>query len=453
MVKIFPIITFLFKFVSFTTQWNYDGQKSNLAFYDLEGLINELGIKSKGQGSVTHIKSKGQGSVSYTKPKSYVSRNKHSHSDERTQYFNLEALSALFKNDRSESENNKLCEAGRCSCRTGDLRCTNHGDNKDARIVYRDGVEELMNKLKGEIEKDRLHKNKKQLRCNSVNGRCTRGRTGSDNNDNILKHGSPIDELKRHGKKYKLNEDVNAIVVDISHLDKMLSNVNNNDRNDELLNQEKLHKIDKLNKGVKKFTPNADTVVNDMSKEQTDENFVKQVNILLTTESGDESSLKPEDLLTYYQLYKTFIIDKVMDYVKSKNGRKMGMQNVTEKQKRLIDNIKHKSQNSHTPLSETEVKKQIARIIFGEHSMSKVVAHNENNNNIYVPEWFYKKALKSKTVSVGRTSKRLFPLTQQQRLRKSKKITPFWRRSSGPNAENYGVPFELQVQGLGQLIP
>ncbi|CAD0205264.1 unnamed protein product [Chrysodeixis includens] len=289
--------------------------------------------------------------------------------------------------------------------------------NDDDRIIW-DALRNRNDDDRNDL--DRNDRDRETLRCRGK--KCTK-RIKYNRNDGELRFGS-----NNYIKKYKLNDDTDAIVLGLSDVDRLLTNLNPKPQrsNNKLRAQKLLGSIDleKLlnragsSKGNDKRS-NVEAVVFDLTQLENGNALAKQIQRLLTTtKNNDDEGLDAE-----YADYGNFVEDNL----------KLGS-----------FNLKKKAYKSR--------------------SNSKIVAHSEDNNNVYVPKWLLSEVLtksKLRDASPIQLLKSVLPLTKQKKskaLRSNKKgrvqlpIPPkkMFRRNF---EQDVGVPFHLEVQGLGQVKP
>uniref|UniRef100_D9HQ30 Seminal fluid protein HACP012 n=1 Tax=Heliconius erato TaxID=33431 RepID=D9HQ30_HELEA len=178
-----------------------------------------------------------------------------------------------------------------------------------------------------------------------------------------------------------------------------------------------------------------------------------QHNIIDNEKEKSSKSVNPEDFFKFYVDTKTDIITNLVGAVRSLNKKSFLPYKdlLSPKQIRLLKRLQNKY--GYSSMSNKELLPQITNIVFGEHSNSRILPHHLNNFKIFVPKWFYDRIVTHKDI-VSRSQK-LLPLTNRQRLRLLSKVRPspimLSRRNFNPN--QFGVPFEMYVQGLGQINP
>lgn len=166
--------------------------------------------------------------------------------------------------------------------------------------------------------------------------------------------------------------------------------------------------------------------------------------------------VNPEDLFKFYVDTKSKIVSNLLKAVRSLNKRAfLAYSNIlSENQLHLLKKLQH-SYNYHL-VSKKELEPTITNIMFGEHSNSRIQPHNLNSFKIFVPQWFYDTIVEHKDI-VSRSQKRLLPLTNRQKAKLVNKVKGdplsffFTRKNFNPG--QFGVPFEFDVQGLGQFNP
>ena len=250
--------------------------------------------------------------------------------------------------------------------------------------------------------------NSNRLRCRGKN--CARSRT--DGNGSNLKYKS-----KLAAQKIKVNDELDAVVLGLSDVDHLLSRlspktkpvtnklrVKNNAKLLQNLDLENLFNS-KNNVGAKS---NVEAVVFDLTQVENGDSVARQIKQILS--QPNEASY-----------------DEYEDYG-----------NLVEK------HLKKGSYDIQKDIIETK-------------ASPVILAHNENNNNVYLPQWLLNEVVRSykKKNPVVDKSKTLFPSARQQKAKRSNKAqsqkTPrIFRRNA---EQDVGVPFHLEVEGLGQVNP
>lgn len=333
-------------------------------------------------------------------------------------------------NDNRYYKNDLRCKGNRCA-RDRDDRLDDRND--------RDGLRCRGNNCARSDDRDRYdddRDDKDTLRC--VGGKCSRGdrdddddrddrdrnnlrcrgnkcaRSRYDDNDSDLKL-----ETNKYAKKYKVSEDLDAVVLGMSDVDRLLSKLNvPKPRSDKLKGAKLLENVeleDLLDRSNNDKKSNVEAVVFDLTQLEDGDVLAKQIKRLLS--KGEDVSEGD------YEDYGNFVEDNL----------KLGNINLDQK--------------AYKPRTD-----------------SKILPHSENNNNVYIPKWLLNEVL-SKTNLREQTPmqllKSLFPLTRQQKARiqqnlekKRQAQTAAPRKIFRRNFEqDVGVPFHLEVQGLGQVKP
>ncbi|XP_075985276.1 uncharacterized protein LOC142982589 [Anticarsia gemmatalis] len=203
-------------------------------------------------------------------------------------------------------------------------------------------------------------------------------------------------------KKHPVNNDLDAIVLDLSNLDRSNGKSRNRDDDDDLQNEIQ-------------FVGNID--LND-----------------LIGKNGLKSAKRP-----YASSSDSNIDVLVVDLDKAQNSLRRDVQALVES----ID--KPKKQRPKQRFKKFRPKSG--------RNQAKILAHNKNNNNVYVPKWLLSDV--SSKMS-GRQFRNVLPQTRQQRIKKRNKNKDgqvpkrIFRRSLD---DDIGVPFHLQIEGLGQVNP
>ncbi|KAG6458364.1 uncharacterized protein LOC115448774 [Manduca sexta] len=358
-----------------------------------------------------------------------------------------------YKNDRD-------CKSGRCGCSRG--RCGNNRAESSSdevtklldsleKTIDRDGGYDHTRCGRGRCGHDRDGKSN-DIRCQG--GRCGKNKDDLDNRDDepSLRASRDIkQELEKYGKTYKLNNQLDVVVLNAENVGNTVKELNkkcSKYANCKVLDYSKARSL--------RFNEEKDdlnAVILDLTHLLDGNTLAKDLNNALTkSDDSQRDHLSPEDLDRYYQNYKKTAFNDVVRYVKDKSGRRvLSVKYLSGKQKQLIEDVKTLLLKGGIGLNDKKVVKQIEKILFGKDSSMKIYPHVEHNRNIYVPKYLYERIEKSKSQSNLRVHKRILPLTLKQRHRLLKSPVHSLRRKSDPG--EYGVPFELQVQGLGQAVP
>uniref|UniRef100_D9HQ71 Seminal fluid protein HACP012 n=1 Tax=Heliconius melpomene TaxID=34740 RepID=D9HQ71_HELME len=183
-------------------------------------------------------------------------------------------------------------------------------------------------------------------------------------------------------------------------------------------------------------------------------NYPRSEQRRIENENEENSNrINPEDFFKLYVDTKTDIVTNLVGAVRSLNKKSLLPYEdvLSPKQIRLLKRLQNKYE--YSLIRTAELAPQITNIVFGEHSNSRIIPHNLNTFNISVPKRYYDRIITHKDI-VSRSQK-ILPLTNRQRVRLLSKVKPLpmilSRRNFNPN--QFGVPFEMDVQGLGQINP
>lgn len=289
------------------------------------------------------------------------------------------------------------CKGNKCT-RNRDVRSNRYDDDRNDRNIGRDRDE------------DNDRGNRDSLRCRGKS--CARSKY--DDSDYNVK---PDSNLLR--KKIKISDDLDAVVLDISDVDRLLSKFNNvpKQRTNKLKGAKLLENIDLEslldNRSDNDKNSNVEAVVIDLRQIEDGDAVAKQIKRLLS-QNNEQNEADYED-------YGNFVEDTLsrgsIDFDKTSKIRR---------------------------------------------GSSQILAHKEDNNNVYVPQWLLKEVISRTTLRdqvAERVHKSMFPLTKQQKERINKSfqnrkhnVAPqkIFRRNF---EQDLGVPFHLEVQGLGQVSP
>lgn len=376
---------------------------------------------------------------------------KHGHNDNAD--LNIDPLNLFLKrngvekNDISQAIIDNICKkTGRCACSGGKCDKNRIKETVEKSEEIEDFIQKLEKLLQGS-EKDNL------ARCRD--GRCKRVRDDNFRPTTYLKQ-----QLELYGKKYKINDDLDAIVLKIDDMIKPSSK--SKKRLDSLkfisnslIDDQQTSNMNELEGIVLDLNGNKKSLLEKISEKPS---YKKHKNLMDVRSSLKHASAKklvaisPEDLAEYYEVYKHDITKKLLKYLRDPNADKQYIVKLPPKQQSLVDTLKLKVINGDE-FDDIQLEKSILQIVFGNQSHSKVLPHGEGNDNIYVPNWLYKVIGESLNEKYLRAHKRMFPLTQQQKNKFFKnKSSRIWRRQSEPNLAAFGVPFELNLHALGQAV-
>lgn len=336
-----------------------------------------------------------------------------------------EDVELRFEDDDDDGEDQLRCRYGRCGS-----TCCGRSDYND------NGV----------------------LRCEY--GRCGGGccgRAGKTTRGSDLKS-----KLEHYGRKYKINDDVEAIVVDLSKFHNVVQSLTNTvlqnadgDRND---NKDRIS-MDYIFGDARSVDNRDERSERDSTRGNEESLVTRMVNeILLKVSKANEDPVRPNELVNFYLEKKRRVLGNALNFVKNSLGPK-DLNNLTGEQKFQLQKLRAQVQRLGGQADSNGVEKAVVDIVLGEGSKSEVLPHNEKSNNVYVPAWVHKAVKDSRAdLRRKRQGKSLFPLTNKQRQKLYTKSARdnsgnYWRRDLGKNVENYGVPFQLEIQGLGQVNP
>ncbi|XP_050671643.1 uncharacterized protein LOC126970007 [Leptidea sinapis] len=190
-------------------------------------------------------------------------------------------------------------------------------------------------------------------------------------------------------------------------------------------------------------------------------------NRLATKRKPNEPFITIEEFVTLRKPALKYLRKKIINYIK---GNNINMQDIhmTKKMKTQIKALKLKYGPKYN--KENVITKDVISIIDGQTRTAKMYPVTKNTNvlnDIYIPYWMFYSILHYKEEYLR---SRLIPLTSQQKVRMENKIRSqkhylkpkkklnlqlipkvSLRRNTDPNFNKYGVPFALDIQGLGQL--
>lgn len=236
--------------------------------------------------------------------------------------------------------------------------------------------------------------NDNRLRCRGKN--CARTR-----NDDDIKYNS-----KLSAQKVKLNDDLDAVVLGLSDVEHLLTNLNvqKQPRKNKRKGAKLLENVDLENLlSSKSEKGNVEAIVFDLTKVENSDAIAKQIKQLLSQPTNDE-----------YEEYGNVVEDHL----------KQGLY---------------------------DIKKQVG----ADREKARILPHKENNNNVYLPQWLLDEVI-AKTYGDKESANEytsLIPLKQQrkEKLKAIKQNRPqLYRRNF---KQDIGVPFHLEVKGLGQVNP
>ncbi|XP_032524147.2 uncharacterized protein LOC116775364 [Danaus plexippus] len=319
------------------------------------------------------------------------------------------------------TETDRICkQTGRCGCSRG--RCGNRAEDETA-----DEVDELVKQINKQLANDDTDK---------------KGLSYDPNVNKLKVDKDDDDDDDRLNEKTKHSDDVDIVVLDQNEIDDLLRKQDFVDltRNSVILDTD----TGKLSSGPKNTDHLRELIADIMNSGQANE------------KNARNSNVSPAELFKYYVTLKNQVVNLITFYIKNKQHKIPIEENLNFKQLQSLENLKNKYQQGL--LKENDVKSEVVKTIFGEDSGTKVLPHSKNSRHIYIPKNFYEDILNLREINL-RSQKRILPLTLQQKSRIINKdkanIIPkhVWRRSQKHDDQNYGVPFNLEVQGLGQINP
>ncbi|XP_014365416.2 putative uncharacterized protein DDB_G0282499 [Papilio machaon] len=359
--------------------------------------------------------------------------------------FNDQDFDRFLRNAKDD-----LCaKTGRCGC-SGPGRCD---DKKVSHQKTVDEVEHFINNLQEKLDKD----NQETSREDETE------KYDALNNKKIL-HDINNDEyynIKMGDKKHS-DTRVNLLIVnDLADLEDLLrQNIL-----PQAIDAETLKKLNFDNfphHGARhKSRSDVKAIIVDLGKFYDDSEMGdnEDVSIAPRSVSHDQESSDPNEFIDNFNHLKEKVINSYINFVTNKNAKKPNLSVLSNTQKRKISVLKGKMRTNKQKLSKQDIKSEINDIMFGKNSKIKIIPSDDNSNNIVVPNWIYRLIINSKPVTYLRKPKRVLPLTDKQKnrllnknksLKQKPEITRIWRRNFGQNLQQYGVPFELAVEGLAQ---
>ncbi|KPJ09827.1 hypothetical protein RR48_03431 [Papilio machaon] len=347
------------------------------------------------------------------------------------------------------AKDNLCAKTGRCGC-SGPGRCD---DKKVSHQKTVDEVEHFISNLQEKLDKD----NQETSREDETE------KYDALNNKKIL-HDIDNDEyynIKMDDKKHS-DTRVNLLIVnDLADLEDLLrQNIL-----PQAIDAETLQKLNFDNfphHGARhKSRSDVKAIIVDLGKFYDDSEIGdnEDVSIAPRSVSHDQESSDPNEFIDNFNHLKEKVINSYINFVTNKNAKKPNLSVLSNTQKRKISVLKGKMRTNKQKLSKQDIKSEINDIMFGKNSKIKIIPSDDNSNNIVVPNWIYRLIINSKPVTYLRKPKRVLPLTDKQKnrflnknksLKQKPEITRIWRRNFGQNLQQYGVPFELAVEGLAQ---
>ncbi|XP_045505300.1 uncharacterized protein LOC123701786 [Colias croceus] len=166
--------------------------------------------------------------------------------------------------------------------------------------------------------------------------------------------------------------------------------------------------------------------------------------------------LTPEDMANYYRSAVDDVRKALMDYVRYRSNFKT-MRGLPRAVRRGVQNIREKYR--HFKITDKALAKHIFDLLLTDMKKIRIIPDKDTRNlyDVYLPVWMYMETLNKKEGRRLRSSKRILPLTLHQKNRMQNKEPPrkllkyAWRRNLNPDQAKYGVPFVLDIQGLGQI--
>ncbi|XP_046973616.1 uncharacterized protein LOC124540200 [Vanessa cardui] len=382
-------------------------------FLDIEKILHSIHAQDALENKDLEV-----GKLHHNRP----SHHRHGHKTNNPNLMNIQTMN-LYVKPRAQrynldnilrTETDKICKAtGRCGC-TG-TRC---GD-KNTEDEVANEVDQFVNELNEQLGRKEFKTNErdnddsydleldKRLRCDG--DRCGYERISVD-------YDSRPD-----------NNDIDIVIFNNHRPSKEESEFVDLTRNSLLLD------------------------LDDAPKKQ--ESYILQLkqNAKATDLQSSESDPTPDEFVSHYQTVKNDVIEQLRHYIQ--NNAPIPLKHLHEKQKQLLRNLKMKYKKGR--VTEDKLTSEIVRIVFGDQSETRIYPHIENNDNIYIPRWHYNSLLQFRR-DLKRSQKRILPLTTQQRgrlLNKQTKTIPklAWRKSLNEKIKRFGVPFNLEVHGLGQI--
>lgn len=239
-----------------------------------------------------------------------------------------------------------------------------------------------------------------RLRCRG--SYCTR--TRNDDNVNKFKY-----DTKLSAQKIKLNDELDAIVLGVSDVERLLTKLT-------------------VPKSSRTHKPKVAKIFENV-------NLNKLLNSNIDRKDNVEAIV--------FDLTKVENGDAVARQIKqSLSGNNAESNNEYEDYGNLVEN--HLKRGVYDLQNQVEVN-------------SKISPHKETKNNVYLPQWLLDDVISKAYANADteeRISRSMFPLTRQQkernRNRKNQKVNRIYRRSLD---QDVGVPFHMEVRGLGQVNP
>ncbi|CAG9793118.1 unnamed protein product [Diatraea saccharalis] len=331
---------------------------------------------------------------------------------------------------KDEEENEEEDDSCGCDSRSGNDRCGCGPRSGDARC----GCGPRRGDRNDNNNNDHNDVDDKSLRCQS--DRCGRGRTRSDKD---LKS-----KLEKYGKKYKINDELDAIVLDLSNFNGFLGKLNDNRGKDAFIKRDlDLDYYFNVGDGNRKENSNyLETLRVDDDGQKDDSNQLRRIKDSLFFQS------KVKDVNGLYDVNQQGL-NNALNFVKNNRGDK-DLSSFTNEQKYQLQKLKLQYLKFGATSDENDLKDQIKRVTLGEDIKS-----DNGKIQAYMPKWLHR-AVTSFNYDDDRlrTKKQMFPLTFNQKLKLSKKSNkPKKPRVARKLGDLYGAPFELHIEGLGQLSP
>lgn len=381
-------------------------------YLDLEKMLKEIQSRDTLGRDLEYIQK-------LNTPRHHNHQYKTHHEPSRPNLMNIQTMNLFMKPKKHNSgnflrmESDKCDSIGRCGC-TG-TRC---GDDRDRADDASNEVDEIINEINKQIARDGMASSESNDVADEediLDLRCDGDRCGYDR----------YRDSYEDKKDFSRDDRIDIVVLDAENLEKH--------------DKTKLEDITKY-----------------LHLDETNEkNHPQESNMLDLKETLGKSlsAPTPDEFVNHYKTVRNDVIQQIMNYLQ--NDVPIPLKHLQQTQKQLLKSLKTKYRLGR--VREEDLKSEIVGIIFGEKSGSRIYPHLKNNDNIYVPRWHYNSLLQYKKDL--RKRKSVLPLTSQQRQRLLKKnlkplpktkISPS-RRSKNGNVQQYGVPFELDVHGLGQF--
>lgn len=179
---------------------------------------------------------------------------------------------------------------------------------------------------------------------------------------------------------------------------------------------------------------------------------------------GKGEGMAFNDFLNYFVHMDRNVLKVVRSYIYNKKDVSPPPlpEFVNATQKTAIEFLRNSiKKHQEKGLDQHLIQKRLEQVFFGDNVINSVRPHSfPDQHAVYIPKDLYEQIDRTKDDKILRSPKIRFPLTKNQLNRKIKKklirngtekSQVFWRRHVFNDHMAYGFPFEMEVEGLGQI--